>query len=390
MDGSRRLQAVSAYPFVRWEAACRATAAGGIDVIRLDVGSPDLAPPARSIDALCAAARDPRSHGYPDPRGIPSLRQAIAAYYGRRFGVDLDPETQVVPLLGSKEGIVALSLACVDPGDAVLVPDPAYAPYARGAVLAGGEPVFLPLAEANGFRPDLAAIPEATARRASVLWLNYPNNPTGAVADLAFLAEAVDFARAYDVLLCHDTAYADIVYDGYAAPSVLEVAGASEVAIEFNSISKTFNMAGWRVGMAVGSVVAVALLSKMTSNIDSGIFRPIQDAAAAAFSVDASWIASRNAVYRERLSLLADALAAIGLEASVPRATFYLWAHLPASWRSEDFALRLLRETAISVAPGTFFGPGGEGSIRVAATESTERILEAARRVRALPRDWSR
>ncbi len=388
MKPSGRLQDVPPYPFVRWNAACQRAADEGIDVIRLDMGNPDLPPPDAVTDALCTSARSADHHGYPGFRGTPRLREAIATFYARRFGVTLDPETQIVPLLGSKEGIVNLSLACLDPGDVVLVPDPGYAPYARGALLAGGNPAFFPLVEERAFVPNLQSLPMETVRRAVMLWLNYPNNPTGATADLTFLAEAVEFARTNDLLLCHDAPYADVTFDGYVAPSVLQVPGAADIAVEFNSVSKTFNMAGWRVGMAVGQPDALALLAQIKSNVDSGVFLPIQDAAVRALSVDSDWIAARNEVYRQRLAMLVEALNAAGLDASLPRATLYLWVRLPPGVDSEALALHLLEATGISVSPGTFFGSAGRGFLRVSATASTDRIVEASQRLRRLPSDW--
>lgn len=388
MKPSGRLQDVPPYPFVHWNASCREATAEGIDVIRLDMGSPDLPPPDAVTDVLCVSARGADHHGYPGFRGTPRLREAIATFYERRFGVELNPETQIVPLLGSKEGIVNLSLATLDPGDVALVPDPGYAPYARGALLAGGKPFFFPLVKERAFLPDLHSLPMEVVRRAAMLWLNYPNNPTGATADLAFLEQAVAFAGTNDLLLCHDAPYADVTFDGYVAPSVLQVPGAANVAIEFNSVSKTFNMAGWRAGMAVGCPDALALLAQIKSNVDSGIFLPIQDAAVRALSVDSDWIVARNGVYRERLSMIVEALNAAGLDAALPRATLYLWVRLPSGVDSEILAVHLLRNTGVSVAPGTFFGAAGEGFLRVSVTAPTDRIVEASERLRRLPRGW--
>ncbi len=381
MKPARRLERVPAYPFVRWNERCRDAEARGIDVIRLDMGNPDLAPPKPVLDCLHQSVDAADVHRYPGYRGSTELREAIAAYYARRFNVELDPNTQVVPLIGSKEGIVHLSLACVDPSATVLIPDPGYAPYTISTILAGGEPVSFSLLEERGYLPDFDAIPIEVAKRAVMMWLNYPNNPTGAVADLEFFATAVAFARRHDILLCHDAPYADVAFNGYRPPSLLQVPGALDVAIEFHSLSKTFNMPGWRVGMAVGNPDALALLSLVKSNVDSGIFSPLQTAAACALSIDEEWITSRNAVYQERLSLLLDGLTAIGLQAYMPQATLYLWAQIPAGWVSEDYAQRLLDKTGVAVTPGSFFGPGGEGHVRVSATAPTERILEAAERL---------
>jgi len=394
MRHAERLSRLPPYPFARWADRVAEARRHGLDVIRLDVGNPDLPPDDDVIQALCHAARQPHHHGYPGYRGIPALRRAIAAYYDRRFGVELDPDDQVLPLIGSKEGLINLALAHLDPGDLALVPDPGYAPYARGAILAGAEVHTFPLLPERGFLPDFDAIPTPAARSAALIWLNYPNNPTGATADLDILAQAVDFAACHDLLLCHDAPYADVTYRGYQAPSVLQVPGSADVAVEFNSLSKVANMAGWRVGMAVGNAPALRALAQVKSNVDSGIFRPLQEAAIVALSKDPDWVADRNRIYEERLSILADALCEIGLEATPPPATLYLWTRLPADttgsdaagWTSESFARTLLEETGIAVAPGSFFGPGGEGFIRVSATAPTAQIEEARRRLQAFDR----
>jgi len=385
---AKRLSDVPSYPFARWARHVNAAQQKGLDVIRLDIGNPDMPPPDEIIDALCQSARRPDHHGYPGFRGIPALREAIAGYYDRRFGVALDPETQVVPLIGSKEGIVNLALTCLDPGDAVLVPDPGYAPYTMSALLAGAQVHTVRLAEERGFLPDLDAIPADVADRAVLMWLNYPNNPTGATADLDFFGRAVEFAGRHDLLLCHDAPYSDVTYGGYVAPSLLQVPEATEVAVEFNSLSKTFNMAGWRIGMVVGNAEALSLLARLKSNVDSGIFRPLQEAAVRALSASPEVIASRNAIYHERMKLVIDGLKTIGIEASIPKATLYIWAPVPSGWTSEAFALALLDETGVSVAPGSFFGPSGEGYIRVSVTAPTEQVREAKDRLQNLSLDW--
>lgn len=387
MRYAHRLENLPPYPFARW-ADHVARVRRERDVIRLDIGNPDVAPPDEVIETLCRSARRPDHHGYPGYRGIPALRNAIAGYYKRRFGVTLDPETQVVPLIGSKEGLVNISLAYLDPGDVALVPDPGYAPYQRGAILAGAEVYTFPLRPECDFLPDLDAIPAHVVDQAVLIWLNYPNNPTGATADLDFFVRAVDFARRHELLLCHDAAYADVTYDEYRAPSLLQVPGASEIAIEFNSLSKMANMAGWRVGMAVGSAPVVQALARVKSNVDSGIFHPLQEAAVEALSTDPAWITERNAVYRQRLQILVDGLRQIGIQATRPQATLYLWARIPeapgelSGWTSDRFARVLLEQTGIAVAPGSFFGAAGEGFIRVSATAPTSRIEEAKRRLR--------
>ncbi len=374
MKRAARLADLPPYPFARWAAEVARAQGRGLDVIRLDIGNPDLPPPPPVIEALCASAREAEHHGYAGYRGLPALRQAMSDYYMRRFGVMVDPESEVVPLIGSKEGIVNLALAWLDPGDVVLVPDPGYAPYAMGALLAGAEVFTFPLLGANDFLPDLNDIPSEVASRAKLMWLNYPNNPTGGVADLAFLEAAVAFAHRYSLLLGYDAPYCDVTYAGYRAPSVLEVAGAKEVAVEFNSLSKTYNMAGWRIGMAVGNAPAVTALAQVKSNVDSGMFHPLQDAAIHALDTDPAWIAARNDRYRERLALLVAGLARAGLVASMPRAALYLWVPTPAEVPAEALAERWLREAGVAVAPGSFFGAAGQGYVRISITAPTLRI----------------
>ena len=381
MKRANRLLNLPPYPFARWGMLVQAARQQGADVIRLDIGNPDLPPPDAVIDALCQSARRPDHHGYPGFRGIPSFREAVAGYYERRFGVALDPETQVVPLIGSKEGIVNMALACLDGDSLALVPEIGYAPYTVGAAMAGAEIYAFPLPPERGFLPDLDVIPAEAAEQAALMWLNYPNNPTGATADLEFFAQAVSYAREHDLLLCHDAPYCDVTYDGYVAPSLLQVDGALDTAVEFNSLSKTVNMAGWRIGMAVGNAEALAALAQVKSNIDSGIFRPLQEAAVQALSVDQEWLAARNRIYGERMDIALEALSAVGMVASRPKATLYAWPQVPPGWNSETFALTLLEQTGVAVAPGSFFGPGGEGYVRVSVTAPTSRLREAMERL---------
>jgi LL-diaminopimelate aminotransferase len=384
MKKAQRLENLPPYPFARWSAEVATVREDGQDVIRLDIGNPDMPPPEAVINELCRSARDADHHGYAGYRGLPSLRKAIRDYYVRRFDVELDPEAQIVPLIGSKEGIVNMALAILDPGDVALVPDPGYAPYTMGAMLAGGEVHTMPLHEERGFLPDLDAIPTEVADRAKMMWLNYPNNPTGAVVDLAFLTNVVDFARRHHLLLCYDAPYTDVTYGDYIAPSVLEVDGAMEVAVEFNSLSKTFNMAGWRLGMAVGQSEALIALAQVKSNVDSGMFHPLQEAAVAALSVEAGWIADRNRLYRARLDLIVQGLRAVGFDAATPDAALYVWVAVPkALGAAEEFARDLLVNVGVAVAPGPFFGAMGEGYIRISATAPTSRIQEAMGRLRS-------
>ncbi len=378
-----RLRNLPPYPFARWERVVAEAARDGRTMIRLDIGNPDMPPDDAVIEALYASAKKPDVHGYSGYRGLPEFRRALAGYYARRFGVTLDPDRQVVPLIGSKEGIVNMALAWLDAGDLALLPDPGYAPYAAGARLAGADFETFPLLAENGFLPDFDAIPAEVADRAKLMWLNYPNNPTGAVADLGFLARAVDFARQHGILLCFDAPYCDLTYGDYVAPSILQVEGALDVAVEFNSLSKTFNMAGWRMGMAVGNESALAALAQVKSNMDSGLFHPLQEAAIVAIETTTpAWLAARNALYRERFDILVEGLKALGMTAQPPQATLYLWAAIPVGWASsEAFALAVMERTGVVFAPGSFFGPAGEGYVRVSVTASTEAIREAVARM---------
>jgi LL-diaminopimelate aminotransferase len=353
----------------------------GVDIIRLDIGSPDLPPPDFILQELYRSAADPDHHSYAGYYGIPALRQAMADYYQRRFGIELDADTEVIPLIGSKEGIAHVPTAFLNPGDVALVPDPGYPTYRMGTLLVEGEICPAPLLAQNDYLPDLEAIPQDVLRRAAVLWLNYPNNPTGAVAPLDFFERAVDFARRHNLLICHDAPYADVTYDGYVAPSMLQAAGAKDVVLEFNSLSKSHNMAGWRVGMAVGNAEAVKALALVKTNLDSGIFRPIQDAAIVALTGDQSWLVERNAIYQERRDIVLTTLEKVGLHARKPKAGLYLWPKVPAGITSATFAGRLLEETGVSVTPGTAFGQHGEGYVRISLGQATDRIRQAMDRL---------
>ncbi len=354
--------------------------AAGHDVIRLDVGSPDMPPAPHIVEALTHSARDSAHHGYQPHRGTPELRQAWARLYQNRHGVQLDPE-ELLPLLGSKEGVFHLSIAILNPGDIVLVPDPGYQTYAQGAHFAGAEPVAFPLPPENGFLPDFDAIPAETARRAKLMWLNYPNNPTAAVADLKFFARAVDFARRNEILLLHDAAYTQVTFDGWRAPSILEVPGGSDVAVEFNTLSKSHNMAGWRLGVAAGQADAIGALLKLKTHADSSHFAPVMDGAIAALTGDQSWLLERNAVYQARRDTAMMALQAIGLQPCVSKASLYIWCPIPAGWRSMDFVLHVLNGAHVSLTPGTIFGPRGEGYFRLSLVQSSEVIEMAMQRL---------
>jgi LL-diaminopimelate aminotransferase len=381
MKVAKRIQDLPTYVFAALGERVRALKEGGADVIRLDIGSPDLTPPGPVVGALEEAARRPEVHGYAGFYGDPGFRRAVAGYYGRRFGVDLDPRREVLALIGSKEGIHHLPTAMVDPGDVVLVPDPCYPAYVTPALLVGGEVHRMPLLRENGFLPDLDAVPEGVARRARVLWLNYPNNPTAAVADLEFLERAVAFARRHEILLAYDNPYSEVTWDGGAPPSVLQVPGAREVAVEFNSLSKSGNMAGWRVGMLVGNAEVVAAVARVKTNADTGIFRPLQEAGVVALNLPGAWHVERNEVYRRRRAVVTRALDRMNLWYAPYEATLYVWTEVPATFESSDaFAASLLEETGVSVSPGSAFGPSGEGYARISLVQSEERLEEAMER----------
>ena len=380
---SDRLQRIPPYPFVVLAQKVQNLRAQGVDVIRMDIGAPDMPPPDVVIDALDEAARRPDMHTYPGYRGTPELKAAFAEYYNRRFGVEIDPDTEVLPLIGSKEGLHHIALTFVNPGDVVLVPDPCYPTYRTGTLLAGGEPYPMPLREEKDFLPDLDAIPHHALHRAKILWLNYPNNPTGAVASLEFFEKVVAFARRWNLLVCHDAPYTDVTFDGYVAPSILQVPGAKDVAVEFNSLSKSLNMAGWRVGVALGNREAIAALLRMKSNVDTGIFLAIQHAAAVALrEVDETWIATRNREYARRRDIILAALAELGLTARRPQGSLYIWARVPEGETGDTFAARVLERAGVAFAPGSMYGDEGRDYVRISLGVPTARVEEAMKRLR--------
>jgi len=330
---------------------------------------------------MCQAAHDPANHRYPETAGLPELRQAIAEWYERRFGVDLDPAKEVLPLIGSKEGIGHTALCFIEPGDLALVPDPGYPPFSLSTILAGGEPYFLPLREENDFLPDFEAIPGDVADRAKLMWLNYPNNPTGAIAGLDFFAQAIRFAQRHDLAICHDAPYTEVAFDGYKAPSFMQVPEAKEVGVEFHSLSKTYHMTGWRIGMVVGNADMVNALFRIKSNLDSGVPQAIQHAAVEALRGSQEHIVRHNAIFQRRRDRLLKVLNEIGLRARTPRATFYVWAKIPAGYTSVDFTEKLLDEVGIAVTPGIGYGREGEGYIRFSLTISDDRLEEGVNRL---------
>jgi LL-diaminopimelate aminotransferase len=380
---AKRVASLKPYPFARQAETIARLKSRGMDVIRMDIGSPDQPPAAHILAALEKAARDPESHGYPAfGYGTPSLLAAAAEYYRTRFGVALDPQREITALLGSKEGIFHLTQAMLEPGDVALIPDPAYPPYRIAAEWAGAEVYPLPLRRENNFLPDWKSIPPDVLRRARLLWINYPNNPTGAVADREFYEAAVAFGARNGILVCSDAAYCDVAFEGYSPPSILRAEGAKATAVEFTSVSKTYNMAGWRLGFVVGNAEAVAAVRKVKSNIDSGIFPGITAAGEAALRGDQSWLVERNALYARRRDLVLEGLAALGIAAESPKASLYVWAPISRGWTSESFATELLESTGVCFSPGTFFGEEGEGYLRISLGAPTARVEEAIRRLK--------
>jgi LL-diaminopimelate aminotransferase len=356
----------------------------GVSILRLDMGSPDLPPTDEIIDVMIKNARDPRQHGYSALGGTPQFKEACASYYLKRFGVVLDPFKEVLALIGSKEGVFNLSQVILNPGDIALVPDPSYPAYREGGRIAGAGIYDMPLLPQNGFLPDLDSIPEGVLTKAKILWLNYPNNPTGAVAPLSFFEKAVKFAHQHHMLIAHDAPYVDTCFDGYVAPSLLQVDGAREVSVEFNSLSKTYNMAGWRLGMAVGNADAIGFLNTYKSQMDSSQFAPLLASGIYALTSDQEWIQERNDIYKERRDIVVNGLKACGFYLENPEAAIYVWAHLPEGINdSKAFCSRLLEETGVSLTPGIVYGAHGEGYIRISLGTATSDVKMALERIQA-------
>jgi len=374
-----RIKNLPPYLFAAIDKAKQEARARGVDVIDLSVGDPDLPTPAHIVEALRQAAEDTSNHQYPSYEGKLTFRTAVADWYKGTFNVDLDPRNEVLTLIGSKEGIAHAPLAFINPGDVALIPDPAYPVYRTATIFAGGEPVVMPLLKENKFLPDLEAIPSEVARRAKIMFLNYPNNPIGATADRSFFQELVDFAREYNIIVMHDNPYSEIYYDGQRSLSLLEIDGAKDVAVEFHSLSKTYNMTGWRIGSVVGNSEVVAGIGKIKSNIDSGTFGAVQDAGIAALRSPDRVVDDIRKIYQHRIEILYQALRDLGLEPEKPRATLYLWAWVGGS--SIEYAAQLLEKTGIVATPGLGFGKYGEGYIRFSITQQTKRIEEAVVRL---------
>ena len=376
-----RLEQLPPYLFAEIDRLKAEMIAKGVDVINLGVGDPDLPTPPHIIDKLAETARNPANHQYPSYSGMNDFRISTAKWYKTRFGVDLDPLSEVLTLIGSKEGIAHLPLAFINPGDLALIPSPAYPVYHIATMFAGGESWFMPLLKKNEFLPDLEAIPADVAKRARLMFINYPNNPTGAVAGRDFFERVVEFAKKFDIIICHDAAYTEMGFDGYRPMSFLEVPGAKEVGIEFHSLSKTYNMTGWRLGFVVGNAEIVGGLGQIKSNIDSGAFNAVQWAGIAALEGDQEPVYDMQKIYRERRDILIAGLKQAGLETETPKATFYVWCSTPPGYSSKEFTALLLREAGIVTTPGSGFGEPGEGYVRMALTVTRERIREAVERI---------
>ena len=390
MRFAARLDRVPPYLFAEIERRIGAMRADGVDVISLGIGDPDLPTPAPVVEALQRAAERPATHQYPSNRGLSAFREAVAGFYAARVDVDLDAETEIIPVLGGKEAVAHVALACLDPGDVALSPDPGYPPYTSGPVFSGAEVHYLPLREENAFMPDLDAIPPETASRANLLYFNYPNNPTGAVATDGFFERAVAFAGERDLVAIHDSAYTEIAFDGYRPPSFLATPGAKEVGAEIFSLSKGWNMTGWRVGWIAGNAEVVERYRQLKTNLDSGMFDALQLAGAAALTEARDFPREMSEIYRRRRDLMIDALTANGIAADPPRATPYLWIRVPDGHDSASFTELVLEQAAVIVSPGPSFGPSGEGYVRISLTVADERLEEAASRIASSLRVESR
>ena len=381
-DPSRRLQAIPPYMFAELARKLEAKREAGVDVISLGIGDPDRPTYSHIVEAMQAAVADPGTHQYPSNRGRAEFREALSGFYGRRFGVEIDPETEVIPAIGAKECIYNLCFAFLDPGDAALASDPGYPVYTGGPVLAGAEAALLPLDPDRGFAPDLDALPAELLERARLIFLNYPNNPTGAVVPEGLFERAVELAREHEILVVHDNAYSETTYDGYVAPSFLATPGAAEVGVEVFSLSKGFNMTGWRCAAILGNADAVATYWRLKTNIDSGLFDAVQLAGAAALNGPQTAVEEMNAVYRRRRDLVVGALREIGVEVSPPKGTIYVWAPVPEGHTSASFTELVLEQAAVVISPGSMYGPSGEGFFRISLTTPDERIAEAVERMR--------
>jgi LL-diaminopimelate aminotransferase len=383
MKLANRVEALPPYLFAEISKKIAAKRAEGHDIVTFGIGDPDIPTPRHILDSLHRAADEPVNHRYPESEGLPELRKAISDWYGRRFEVAFDPMKETLPLIGSKEGIAHMALCLVDPGDVALVPDPGYPVYEIGTMFAGGTSYRLPCTRESGWKPDFDSIPEDVAQKAKVIWLNYPNNPTGAVADLDFFEKAVSWARRHDVVICHDNPYCDVTYDGYKPVSIFQVPAAREIAVEFNSWSKIYNMTGWRIGMVVGNETLIDALMRVKSNVDSGIPQAIQRMAIDAVYGPQDCIDEHNRIYEKRRNRMVEVLRKIGLEVEMPKASLYVWARLPVGVTSSEYAARLIEDCSVVVTPGRGYGEQGEGYIRLSVTTPDDRMEEGLKRLEA-------
>lgn len=378
---AKRLDLLPPYLFAQLDEEKRKLKKKGQDLIDLGVGDPDIPTPSAIVDRLIEASRKPWNHRYPSYEGLLSFREEVGKWYFKRFGVSLDPEKEILALIGSKEGIFHLSLGLLNPGDTALIPEPAYPVYQAGVIFAGAKPHYFALTAEKNFVPLLEDIDPEVASRAKIMWVNYPNNPTGATVDSDFFQELVDFAHKFNILICHDLAYSELSYDGYKAPSFLQIEGGKQVGVEFHSLSKSFNMTGWRIGFVVGNSKIIAALKEVKTNVDSGVFQAIQEAGIEALRMGESLTSEIRKVYLTRRDIMVKGLRELGWEVSPPRATFYLWIKIPRGISSIDFANHLLHRCGVVVTPGVGFGPSGEGYIRIALTVNEKKLKEALRRL---------
>ncbi len=378
---AKRISSLPPYLFAEIDERKKEARKKGIDVIDLSIGDPDLPTPPHVVETVCNAAKDPINHRYPSYEGMLPFREAVAAWYKHRKHVSLNAEDEVLTLIGSKEGIAHSALAFLNHGDIALIPDPAYPVYKNATILANGVPHSVPLTEENEFKPNMESIDSGVARKAKIMFLNYPNNPTAATVEKSFFKEIVDFAREHDIIILHDNPYSELTFDGYEAPSFLAVNGAKEVGVEFNSLSKTYNMTGWRIGFAVGNSEMLRGLRLVKTNIDSGTFQAVQVAGISALTGPQGGIKTNVEIYRERRDILIDGLKSAGMEVRKPRATFYLWVKVPSTFSSIQFSMFLLERTGVVVTPGIGFGENGEGFVRFSLCVDAERIKEACERI---------
>ena len=379
-----RVKSIPPYLFATIDKMKHQALAKGVDVIDLSIGDPDIPTPQHIVAAMQAAVARPEHHQYPSYEGMLSFRSAVADWYKTRFNVTLDPRTEVLSLIGSKEGIGHIPLAFVNPGDVVLVPSPGYPVYPVGTLFAGGQSHLMPLTEQNGYLPDLKGIPGDVLKRAKLMYLNYPNNPTSTCAPKSFFEEAVALANKYNIIICHDAAYSEVYFDNKRPVSFLEVEGAKEVGIEFHSLSKTYNMTGWRIGFAVGNAAVLAGLGKIKSNLDSGVFQAVQEASIAALKTDENILAGLRDIFQERRDVMFEGLTSLGIRVKKPEASFYLWANVPKRYNSSSFVAHLLDKAGVLGTPGVGFGAPGEGYIRFALTKDVKRIKEAVSRIKSV------